>query len=140
MEGYNDIQISPELLTRYADSTKNEILLHLAIKSIASEGKVKRNINHIAVSLGKCPKRLREAESRLKQRGLLRVHILGGKRHWYIYDEPIGKESIRETIPIPTTNRTICPSPKLRSLWHTIRQVFSNRFTPLEGKTYDHET
>ena len=120
MEGYNDIQISPELLTRYADSTKNEILLHLAIKSIASEGKVKRNINHIATTLGKCPKRLRESECRLKRRGLLRVHIVSGKRHWYVYDEPIGTESVSErTTPVPTTNH----SPKPHSLWRKIRHV-----------------
>ena len=61
-----EIRITPELLTHYAKThlTKSEILLHMAIKATTTNGKTKRNINQIAVALGKCPKRLREAEYR----------------------------------------------------------------------------
>ena len=54
-----NIQITPELLKYYAQEhlTKSEILLHMAIKAIEIDGKAKRNINRIAVTLNKCPKR-----------------------------------------------------------------------------------
>ena len=126
IEGYSDIHIPPELLKHYAHSTKNAIVLHLAIKSIACEGKVKRNINSLAVSLGRCPKRLREAESRLKRCGLLRVHLISNQRWWYIYDKPIGSTSTDDTdeaIPTPTPVSLEIEPPKRQGFWRKIRDA-----------------
>ena len=89
MNEYRTTQVTPELLAQYAKMTKSEILLHLAIKARAVNGKIKRNINRISVTLGTCPKRLREAESRLNRRGLLHIQRIGSQRWWLIDEEDI---------------------------------------------------
>ena len=130
MTTFKEVRISPEVLQYYGDMTKNEIVLHLAIKALSEEGKVKRNINHIATTLGKCPKRLRDAEKRLKQRGLLRIHLKSGKRFWYVYNQPTGQTSPAETTKLHTP---ITQSAKT-NLWHTIRQTISNWFPSARGE------
>jgi hypothetical protein len=83
------VTITPDQLYIYATLTKNEVLLHIALKSLSTDGKLKRNINQIGRLLKKTKQRLRDAEAGLKRVGLLRVRMISGKRYWYVYNEPV---------------------------------------------------
>jgi hypothetical protein len=115
----NTIKTTPDLLKQYAGMTKNEILLHMALRSLAAEGKLKRNVLAMCRVLSKTERRLRDAEYGLKKRGLLRIHLMRDQRWWYVYDTPINAASTpNPSLPAPLAQSTIQVDvqPKPRSL------------------------
>lgn len=123
------IEVSPDLLEQYAQLTKNEILLHMAIKAIAEEGKVFRNIAKTSQLLGKTKTRIRDAEWGLKHRKLLRIYRISGQRWWYIYDQPVGEnERVKEPTETNNPPRTlpavrVDEPPQRRSIFRKIRDA-----------------
>jgi hypothetical protein len=91
----NPIKINPDLILHYAPLNRNDIILHLALLSLAEEGKLKRNLSKMSRLLNKPRYRLLEAEFRLKRLRLIRIHnIREGTKdapYWYVYDQPIGE-------------------------------------------------
>jgi hypothetical protein len=67
------ITINPEQLLHYAPLNRNDIILHMALLSLAEEGKLRRNLSKMSRLLNKPRYRLLEAEFRLKRQRLLRV-------------------------------------------------------------------
>jgi hypothetical protein len=114
--------------------TKNEILLHMALRSLATEGKLKRNVLAMCRVLSKTERRLRDAEYGLKKQGLLRIHLMRDQRWWYVYDRSINVASTpNPSLPAPLAHSTLRADvqPKPRSLlrrfgnWLTGTQVDS---------------
>lgn len=125
----NEIRITPDLLVQYGSLTKNELLLHMAIKSLAAEGKLLRNLNQIGRTISKRKQRLLDAEDGLKRRGLLRIHWVGKKRWWYVYDAPI-QANAPEATPLPAATGSNSPSPRgfFRKIYDVIFRTPLARF------------
>lgn len=120
------IEVNPELVLQYAKLTKNEVLLHMAIKAIAEDGKVERNIAKMSQLLGKTKTRIRDAEWGLKHHRLLRIYRINGERWWYIYDRPVGENEpvstqIDPILTLPAVR--IDEPPKRRSILRKIRDA-----------------
>ncbi|MCH8292786.1 hypothetical protein IH992_16980 [Candidatus Poribacteria bacterium] len=98
----DEFEMTPSLLMQYAQMTKNEVFLHMAIKALAEDGKILRNVNQICQLFSKSTQRMLDAEFGLKHRGLLRIHWGSSKRYWYVYDSPVGQEELIPTPPAPT--------------------------------------
>ncbi|MCH8293356.1 hypothetical protein IH992_19920 [Candidatus Poribacteria bacterium] len=122
----NEIKIPPNLILLYADMTKTEIALHMAIRSMADHGKLKRNIWRVSQILGKCRRRLYEAEFRLKQRQLLYIHYQrNGTRdvpYWHVYELPVGTEAIPLEA-IVKTDEAVEGEPKPKNVWRKLRDA-----------------
>lgn len=123
----NEIKITPEILQQYALMTKNEILLHLALRTLASDGKMKRNVRQMCKMLEKTERRVRDAEDGLKRRGLLRIHWIRNQRWWYVYDHPVGEEMTEGaliSVPQAAPGVQECKEKKKRrSLWRKLRDA-----------------
>jgi hypothetical protein len=120
----NEIKVAPDLILLYADMTKTEIALHMAIRSMAEHGKLKRNMWRVSQILGKCRRRLYDAEFRLKQRQLLYIHY---QRHgtrdvpyWHVYERPVGTEA-RPVAVIVKTDEGVKDELKPKSIWRKLR-------------------
>jgi len=122
------IEVNPDLLQQYTQMTKNEILLHISLRSLAEGGKWKRNVRQFAKFIGTSEQRIRDAEYGLIRRGLLRVHLIRNRRWWYIYDPPVGEDMTEEAlIPVPNAAPGVQAGngeKKRRSLWRKIRDAF----------------
>ena len=133
------ITITPDLLQQYALMTKNEILLHMAIKSLADDGRIKRNLNQIGKLLSKRKQRLLDAEYGLKQRGLLRIYWISGRRWWYLYDQPVGESpsESNDLAPLPAATPAVTDEKpkKRRGILRKIRDALVG--TPLDNFDLD---
>ena len=123
----NAIKVSPDLLMHYAQMTRNEVTLHMAIKALAEDGrKLKRNMYLLAKVLGKGRNRLHDAEFRLKRKKFLQVHYTkNGTRdipYWYVFDQPVGEEVI--ALPAIVKNEdAIEEEPRKKSVWRRLRDA-----------------
>jgi hypothetical protein len=118
------IEVSPELVLRYAKLNRNEVVLHMAIRSLGEDGKLKRNIYRLAQILGKDRGRVYEAEFQLKRKRLLQVHyVREGTRdvpYWYVYERPVGQEP---TSVVVKTEAVVYESQKPMSIWRKFRNA-----------------
>jgi len=130
----NAIQINPNLLQLYTQMTKNEILLHMTLRSLAEAGKVRRNVAAICRVIGKRNRqRVRDAEHGLQKRGLLRVRTVGTRDFWYLSEMPVDSSSAhRPDVATPSpAPRGVTPGrissdsrPKRRRFWRRLRDAF----------------
>jgi hypothetical protein len=123
----NPITINPEQLLHYAPLNRNDIILHLALLSLAEDGKLRRNLSKMSRLLNKPRYRLLEAEFRLKRQRLLRIHnIREGTKdapYWYVYDQPIGETPV-ETPAVVQTEPDAAEAPPNRPLFRRLRDAW----------------
>jgi hypothetical protein len=123
------ITINPEQLLHYAPMNRNDIILHMALLSLAEDGKLKRNLSKMSRLLNKPRYRLLEAEFRLKRLRLIRIHNIreGSKDapYWYVYEQPIG-ETQAETpaAVIQTEPDAAADAPPNRPLFKRLRDAW----------------
>jgi hypothetical protein len=118
------IEVSPELVSLYTEMTKNEVTLHMGIRALSEDGKLKRNMSAMGRALGKCRCRLYDAEFGLKRLRLLSVHyVREGLRdvpYWYVYEQPVGQKP--EPV-VVETNGGVYESRKPMSIWRKFRNA-----------------
>ena len=125
-----EITVTPKLLRLYSKLHKNDLLLHMFIKANADEnGRVKRNVLQFSKQIGITEQRVRDAEYRNKQNGLLRIHWRGKSRFWYVYDEPVTQSDKTDSTPVaqPVVQKPDEQVSKRRGLFSRIRDLFGLR-------------
>jgi hypothetical protein len=132
------ITINPEMILHYAPLNRNDIILHLALLSLAEDGKLRRNLSKMSRLLGKPRYRLLEAEFRLKRLRLIRIHnIREGTKdapYWYVYDQPIGEAPAEQPAAVIQTEPDAAAEvPQNRPLLKRLRDAWVGT----EGEDFD---
>jgi hypothetical protein len=126
MDTIETIEVNPELLLQYIGLNKNAIILHMAIKAVAEDGKLQRNIKRFSRLTKRDEKRLREAEGELKRKELLAIHWNGDKRFWYVYDRPTRPQAVLPVVvPVVETENLNDENPPPKSLWRRIKEALT---------------
>jgi hypothetical protein len=120
-----NIEVTPEMILRYAKLNRNEIVLHLAIRSMAEDGKLKRNLYDLCRMLGISRFRLREAEFGLKRKQMLQIHYTQeGQRdvaYWYVFDKPVSEAVVSRSI--VDLDDVAVEAPKPKTVWRKLRKA-----------------
>ncbi len=88
------IEVNPELLLQYTRMNKNAVILHMAMKAVAPDGKLERNIKTFSKLIHRARDRVRDAEGELKRNELLTIHWNGARQFWYVYDRPTRPQAV----------------------------------------------